>query len=85
MAMAIPSQMYGRRSESLIVRAHRVVQQQIQSMLDWLEASARPREPQTAEELIEWANAHRATQPSYAADLYAVALHHQAQQDRAAR
>ena len=39
-----------------------------------LEAAGQPREPRTPEELIEWANAYEATQPSYAADLRAAAL-----------
>jgi hypothetical protein len=33
-------------------------------------------EPQTAEELLEWALQYEATQPSYAADLRAAALNH---------
>lgn len=44
-----------------------------------LEASGQPREPRTPEELIEWANAYEATQPSYAADLRAAALRTQEQ------
>jgi hypothetical protein len=39
--------------------------------------AGRPYEPRTAEELIEWANGYEATQPSYAADLRAAALHAQ--------
>jgi hypothetical protein len=39
--------------------------------------AGRPYEPRTAEELIEWANSYEATQPSYAADLRAAALHSQ--------
>lgn len=39
-----------------------------------LAATGRTGEPRTAEELIEWANAYEATQPSYAADLRAAAL-----------
>lgn len=39
--------------------------------------AGRPYEPRTAEELIEWANSYEATQPSYAADLRAAALHAQ--------
>lgn len=39
-----------------------------------LEAAGQPREPRTPEELIEWALAYEATQPSYAADLHAAAL-----------
>lgn len=39
--------------------------------------AGQPYEPRTAEELIEWANSYEATQPSYAADLRAAALHAQ--------
>ncbi|MEY2875061.1 MAG: hypothetical protein RLZZ373_2432 [Pseudomonadota bacterium] len=39
-----------------------------------LAAANQPHEPRTAEELIEWAGAYEATQPSYAADLRAAAL-----------
>ena len=39
--------------------------------------SLQPREPRNAEELIEWAGRYEATQPSYAADLRAAALHAQ--------
>lgn len=39
--------------------------------------SGKPWEPRTPEELIEWANSYEATQPSYAADLRAAALHAQ--------
>lgn len=37
----------------------------------------RPYEPRNAAELIEWAATYEATQPSYAADLRAAALHSQ--------
>ena len=37
-------------------------------------SSLQPREPRTAEELIEWAGRYEATQPSYAADLRAAAV-----------
>ncbi|MEY4906725.1 MAG: hypothetical protein RL260_443 [Pseudomonadota bacterium] len=39
--------------------------------------AGKPYEPRTPEELIEWANSYEATQPSYAADLRAAALHAQ--------
>jgi hypothetical protein len=39
--------------------------------------SGKAYEPRTPEELIEWANSYEATQPSYAADLRAAALHAQ--------
>jgi hypothetical protein len=39
--------------------------------------AGQPYEPRTPEELIEWANSYEATQPSYAADLRAAALHAQ--------
>lgn len=35
-----------------------------------------PREPQTAEELLEWAHQYEDSQPSYAADLRAAARRH---------
>jgi GTP:adenosylcobinamide-phosphate guanylyltransferase len=39
--------------------------------------AGKPYEPRTAEELLEWAHSYEATQPSYAADLRAAALHAQ--------
>ena len=42
-----------------------------------VKASLQPSEPRNAEELIEWAGRYEATQPSYAADLRAAALHAQ--------
>ena len=39
--------------------------------------AGKPYEPRTAEELLEWAQSYEATQPSYAADLRAAALHAQ--------
>ncbi len=35
-----------------------------------------PREPRDAQELLDWAEQYAQTQPSYAADLRATALHH---------
>lgn len=46
-----------------------------QSLRSWL-APAEAREPQTAEELLAWAQQFERTQPSYAADLRAAALRH---------
>jgi hypothetical protein len=45
------------------------------TVTDWLHADAN-REPRTAEELLAWAEQYEATQPSYAADLRAIAKRH---------
>jgi hypothetical protein len=46
-----------------------------QTVSAWFSQPA-SREPQTAEELLDWAAQYEATQPSYAADLRAVARRH---------
>ncbi|MGY0197103.1 hypothetical protein ACWA7J_18695 [Leptothrix sp. BB-4] len=45
------------------------------AVADWLNADVN-REPRTAEELLAWAEQYEATQPSYAADLRAIAKRH---------
>lgn len=79
MAIAMTSQMYGHRSGSTATRALAVLSSGWQALVASIAASARPQEPRTAEELIEWARAYEASEPSYAADLHAAALRYQAE------
>jgi hypothetical protein len=62
--------------DAFVARVGIVTVRALRSVANLFPADVR-REPQTAEELLEWAAQYEATQPSYAADLRAAALNHQ--------
>ncbi len=63
--------------DAFAARVGTVTVRALRSVANLFPADVRSTEPQTAEELLEWAAQYEATQPSYAADLRAAALNHQ--------
>jgi hypothetical protein len=77
--LSLPSGAY--RSTSFSQRLLKVWWPAAQRQLDaaWLAFSTPPRrEPRTVGELLEFAQTYESSQPSYAADLRAAALYHEA-------
>ncbi len=61
--------------DALIARVAGWTARTASNIANWL-AESHEREPRNVEELLAWAEQYEATQPSYAADLRAIARRH---------
>jgi hypothetical protein len=61
--------------DAVLWRAERILAASVQSVASLFQPADRS-QPRNAQELLAWAEQYEATQPSYAADLRAAALHH---------
>lgn len=62
-------------AEALAGAVVRAATRALRSVASLLQTAAM-REPRDAQELLDWAEQYAASQPSYAADLRAAAMHH---------